>query len=337
MNAVLALALLAPAAEPVPQSDATTHVARGLKWLADQQKPDGSWDGGTGCTVSYATTRAGIALLMEGSTASTGKYAEHISKALAWVEERALTNGRFAGDQTTENGFALQLHAHALLFLVCAYDADGDPVRARKRAALIERGIAYALSQQSERGGWRLEEASPEPTSGDRVAQTDVLNALLAARKAGFRVPKKALDLAVAYLGGPETDRRAGGPISDPTRAAAALVTGAARGPALNAWLASARAHVPNVTNYSEMIGLESVCTLGCALGETGHRRFDATVRASHEMTWPAVRAKAYTVLVAAQAKDGSWPDAFGSPVVATASALTTLQLDNGYLPAFTR
>ncbi len=73
------------------------------------------------------------------------------------------------------------------------------------------------------------------------------------------------------------------------------------------------------------------------ALGETGHRRFDATVRASHEMTWPAVRAKAYTVLVAAQAKDGSWPDAFGSPVVSTASALTTLQLDNGYLPAFTR
>lgn len=339
MNAALALVLLAPAG-PSAQPDVRDSVTRGLKWLAEQQKDDGSWDGGSSCTATYVTSRAGLALLMEGSTPSTGKYAPQLARAVAFFERRAEKDGRLLGADPNEVGQSLWLHADALLFLACAAEADGDTPRARKMAPIIDAGIAYALAAQTESGGWGMN--APSPTQRASAQGTAVmLRTLSAAQKCGFKVPRTALAGARAYL-----DREPPG--RDRFTAAhvvgSALSTGGTNGPGatgLAEWVA--RTHpkefslLLSALDYSNLETVLAICRAVGMLGEGGHRRLDPTAPDAQLVRWSGYRTKAFPAVVAAQTREGNWPDPSGSPVVATASALTILQIDNGYLPAFTR
>ena len=52
---------------------------------------------------------------------------------------------------------------------------------------------------------------------------------------------------------------------------------------------------------------------------------------------WSAFRARVFAELKKIQVEDGSWKDAFIGPAQATGVALILLQLDNNYLPAFSK
>ncbi|MCI0359561.1 MAG: hypothetical protein L0211_13885, partial [Planctomycetaceae bacterium] len=51
-------------------------IEKSLAWLAQQQNKDGSWPDVWKQTDVACTGAAGLALLMEGSTAAKGKYVE---------------------------------------------------------------------------------------------------------------------------------------------------------------------------------------------------------------------------------------------------------------------
>ena len=75
VTTVLALAILTTSASeaPAPARDGTkSAVAKGLKWLAEQQKADGHWSGQNDSYPTFVTGCAGAALLMEGSTLKQG-------------------------------------------------------------------------------------------------------------------------------------------------------------------------------------------------------------------------------------------------------------------------
>jgi len=73
------------------------------------------------------------------------------------------------------------------------------------------------------------------------------------------------------------------------------------------------------------------------ALGESGHAKMEPGIRDSDLVKWSAYRANLFKAVKDAQGKDGNWPDIYLGPAYSTALALVILQLDNDYLPAFSR
>ena len=173
-------------------------VAKGLKWLAKQQRADGSWSDTNNVYPTYMTANAAAALLMEGSTLTRGTYAPNLRKALAWVEKTAAADGRICGTGGAENAWDVSGHADALVFLVCIYDVDDDEPRRERVAKLIDRAIAFLVDCQGDSGGWGF--ASGDKSNAKSWATIAALQGLFAARKAGFTVPKRTIERAVGYL-----------------------------------------------------------------------------------------------------------------------------------------
>jgi hypothetical protein len=73
------------------------------------------------------------------------------------------------------------------------------------------------------------------------------------------------------------------------------------------------------------------------ALGDTGHQALDAKAKETDLLKWTPHREKLSRFLLATQMPNGSWADRFIGPSHNTALALIMLQLDNNYLPAFSR
>lgn len=357
MNTALLLALLVPAADTVPAPDVRDNVSRGLKWLADQQKTDGSWDAPNGLSRSLITARAGSALLMEGSTTSTGNYAPNLRKAAAWFAAQTPASGRLGGNNPTETQVSTLSQAHALVFLVSVHDAETDAVRAKEQAALLTKAVEFALAARTSVGGWSQGVPRDFGDSTDTQSTAEMLSALLIARKAGVAVPRNVVERAMRILetvttsdgglgfyNGPAAVRPAGGgnAYASASGAALALTSGDVRPAPLPGWVRHARRGLGNYERTLPQQGYFSLqqtlafARVAYALGEGGHNRLDEADD-SVQVVWSRERAKLFKAVVGLQKADGSWPDQFGAPAYATALALTTLQLDNGYLPAFTR
>src|SRR5260370_8674419 len=55
-------------------------IDKGLEWLAKAQQRDGHWDATGGMYPVAMTAMSGMALLMEGSTLSDGRYSNHLPR-----------------------------------------------------------------------------------------------------------------------------------------------------------------------------------------------------------------------------------------------------------------
>ncbi|MBY0457654.1 MAG: terpene cyclase/mutase family protein [Gemmataceae bacterium] len=357
MTAIIAAALGAGLLAQQPDAAKTDPVGKGLRWLAQNQKADGTWDSPNGFAPTNVTATAGLALLMEGSTPRHGRYAPHIRRTLGWVEASAGADGQLAGSDPAERGQYIPAHAHALLFLACAYDTDDDD-RRKRLAKLIERGVSFLAERQTARGGWGY--AAPREASNydDTPSTTTALQALLAARKAGFDVPPAAVDRGFGYLT-KATDARGGVvtslfnnppagvpgvPSYSAGAAACAMMRGAPRTGVVGQWVASGSG--PTATQQTQylrgnpayaLIALWPVARMSYGLGDGGHRKLDPDLRDDRLFRWSAYRPKLFKAILDIQTKDGNWADPSYGPAYPTALALLILQLDNDYLPAFAR
>lgn len=345
----LALVLLAPAApEPVVPIDAKPCVAKGLKWLAEQQRDEGNWAGRADSQPVTTTATAGLALLMEGSTLRTGTYAPNLRRAVEWLEKLAQDNGALAGAHRTETVRPVPTHAHALLFLVCAYDVDDDGPRRERLRKLLEGAVKFAGDWQQRRGGWGPD--AIRNGAEDPVTTIDMLHALFAARKAGIDVPKAVTDKGAEYLDRSAQIFRRGIPDDITfTTGQAHLSAGAAAallmhdGPRPGVFVRCLR-HLQTVTvpawptrpTTTTMSTHLHLARLTHALGENGLRQFDPDPRADR-LKWSAYREKLFPTLVATQAEDGSWAETVPGPVYGSAIALVILQMENDHLQAFSR
>jgi hypothetical protein len=356
---VITLVLTTPAAPdlPPPAPDVKASVNRGLKWLAVQQKPDGSWPAANGLSAAMITGTAGLALLMEGSTPQHGTYAPQLRKAVAWVENNAQEDGLIG---TTQGDMYQYMNGHmnALLFLACAYDADDDPERRARVGKVLAKAVAYASAGQTARGGWGYVKPSVGNTYDDSLSTANMLHALFAARRAGIDVPRKATDAAELYLvrstapdGGVISTLSDGGtPVNGAgvatftASAAATLLAVDGRRPVtLPLWVRSAGTNTEQQVQFLRnggaygMIPHYHMARVAHALGDDGYRRLDRDAPDDVLVRWSAYRAKVFKVLMEFQLKDGNWTDGIFGPSYPTAIALMILQLDNDYLPAFSR
>jgi hypothetical protein len=198
-------------------------VARGLKWIARQQSPDGHWslDGAfkdKGTPNDVAGTAFGLLpLLGGGKTHKPDKlnpYDKVVSRGLEFLKRR---------QDPKKGDFGGGMYAHGLATIaVCeAYGLTQDP-NLRPYAQKAVNFIVYA--QHASNGGWRY---APHQEGDTSVTGWQVM-ALKSAQMAGLDVPTTTMSKAIYYLNNcmSDTDKGYGyvGKGSSPTMSAVGLL-----------------------------------------------------------------------------------------------------------------
>ena len=188
--------------EMIQQEGGTTlteaAVARGLRWLAQQQQSDGRWrlDGGAN-SDSAATSLALLPFLGAGQTHLTGRYREHVASGLRWMIENQTPDGDLRIGSRGNTG--MYAHGQGAIVLSEAYLMTGDE-QLRQPA---QKSIDFIVAAQYPDGGWRYKpnhEASPPERRGDTSVIGWQLMALQSARAARLHIPDETFELAAHFL-----------------------------------------------------------------------------------------------------------------------------------------
>jgi hypothetical protein len=190
-------------------------VERALAWLVSQQQPDGSF-------ASLPTGQPGVtslcvmAFIAHGHVPGDGPYARQLERAAEFVLSCQKQNGllTFVGHDGPEilrdvNGHmgTTTAYNHAISALTVSelYGMSGGE-RAERMERVIKKALRASLEMQrwpkdnpSDHGGWRYLDNRDESDSDLSLTGWELMF-LRSARNAGFDVPKKPIDDAVAYV-----------------------------------------------------------------------------------------------------------------------------------------
>lgn len=166
-------------------------VARGLKWLAEQQNDDGSWSlhkfGGTHSDTS-GTALGVLPFLGAGQTHRMGQYQTTVKKALDWLVKAQNPDGdmRGAGDGR------MYAHAQCAIALSEAFALTNDG----SLRGPAQKAIDFIVKAQHKAGGWRYNPGD----AGDTSVVGWQLLALRSGQMAYLNVPVETFRRTVAYL-----------------------------------------------------------------------------------------------------------------------------------------
>jgi hypothetical protein len=183
-------------------------VEAGLRWLALNQEPDGSWNAarhnagretrtmerdraGTGAKADTAMTGLSLlAFLGAGYTHADGTYKTQVEAGLRFLLSSQMPSGDLAGLKQIGNSsdvFYARMYSHgmAALALAEAYAMTGD----RRLVEPIQKALGYTLQAQNRRtGGWRYQAFSVDDP-GDTSQFGWQAMALLSSQNGGFTLP----------------------------------------------------------------------------------------------------------------------------------------------------
>jgi hypothetical protein len=180
------LAALRPDETVQPRVDAA--IFKGLAFLAKQQNPDGSLDGGA---PKVATTSLSLlAFLSAGHTPDLGRYGLVLRSQLDFLLAKQAEDGYFGnGDR------GMYSHAITTLALSEAYGVETSATRRARLHTALTKAVSIILAAQDVAksnptfaGGWRYERNSSD--SDLSLSGWNVL-ALRAARDVGIDVPEQ--------------------------------------------------------------------------------------------------------------------------------------------------
>jgi hypothetical protein len=334
-------------------------IQEGLEWLVKLQNKDGSWPARDKESDVSCTALAGLALLMEGSTAANGMYAGNVNKAVDWIVrncQAGADDGLIGTRDRLDRTNYMFGQSYALLFLASAYareektdakdlDARLTRVRQRRMEEVLKRVVQFSAKAQSSTGGWFFISCQDGHDEDDASATLAQMLALWAAQQADIKLPKETLTKAFAYLekittpggGIPLSSRSAGKAGTERpglTIAAFASTLGSNQvNPVLaKKWFSYSQF---TVTPRSEGYARFHLALAMHGLGEHGYAKlFEAK---NPSMVWSKSRKVLFDELLGSQSRDGSWVlrDWNPNPAFGTAISLITLQLDNEHVPIF--
>jgi hypothetical protein len=193
-------------------SETEAAVARGLKFLARHQNPDGSWSlhdfnktpdcdrtcTGTGQVVSdvAGTALSLLPFLGAGQTHRQGEYREEVRRGLDWLVQHQKYDGGLC------DGGQMYAHGQAAIALCEAYALTHDE-QLRQPA---QKALDFIVRAQHSAGGWRYQPRQ----AGDTSVLGWELMALKSGQMAYLRVPRKTFELAGHFLNRVQTDRYGG-------------------------------------------------------------------------------------------------------------------------------
>jgi hypothetical protein len=332
-------------------------VEKGLEWLAKIQAADGHWGTGghgpwgTGSRPhsTNVTARAGMALLMQGSTVRRGKYSEHIRKTVAWLLPNSQDDGLIRnGNDPGEANDYMEGHGFAMLFLASAYPNESDSLRRRQLKYVLTRAVDFCGKAQTELGGWTFVSAKHGGNLDVGELAVSQMQGLAACRDAGIAGTEPIIAKGLKYL--EQCTAPNGGIVfclatrrgqERPNLTAAALVSSFSAGQYDSAlvkkWLKYCASNIPagneGLTDPSAF-GRYYYAQVLHMLGDNGYARLFPASRPEERLTWSKYKKHALGQLIGSQGRDGSWKGR-NDQLLMTTMNLTILQLDSTSLPIY--
>ncbi|RPI85270.1 MAG: prenyltransferase [Planctomycetaceae bacterium] len=308
-------------------------ITRGLDFLVQAQRPDGSFGSSSNYEGHVAVTAlAGLAFLGSGSTPGRGRYGAALDRAVSNIVDNTSPTGLIS---TEEHKLQNPMYGHgfATLFLAEVYGMSPNP-KVRDKLKLA---VNLILNSQNKEGGWRYFPVRREADVSVTVCQ---MMALRAARNAGLAVPKSTVDACVEYVrrcqnpdGGFSYNLGPGGGPGTPSlmpRSAAGLVAlysaGIYEGREIERGLRFLQDQSPRGDAFRQeafyYYGQYYAAQAMWHAGGNYWRRW-----------YPAIRDE----LLPRQQPPGNWIDMSVCPEYGTAMSCIVLQLPNNFLPIFQR
>lgn len=336
-------------------SDVNRAIVKGLKFLASQQKPDGSFSSDGSFTIAE-TALAGIALLASGSTPGSGEYAEVLKNTVDYFIN--LYKAKELPDRwyiNADSGSRMHGHGYTLLFLSLVYGEYSADFSGNDEFALLKRAINAAVklseNSQTEDGGWAYE---PNGSDHEGTITVCVLLGLRAARDIGFHVSKRTIENAIKYIRDSAVEHTDTATFKYSLNASSSSETFPLTAAALSALQATGRNAEDQDIKRIYSKGIEFLKRNTPPFDQTNnwYGHFHAaqamflfvTDEYSNEedvrhLDWFRWRTKIFPDLINSQINDGSWKTQDGNttPIFSTAIATFILALQYQYIPAFQR
>jgi hypothetical protein len=334
---VAANVVTSPVSAAIEEPQVRQTISRGLQWLAYQQREPGHWTANQRYPTAM-TALAGLALLCEGSTATQGKYAENIRRAVDFLTRRSRPNGLIGDDDDDRYTYG---HGFAMLFLSQVLGEEEDIDRRRELTRVLTRAVSFTGQAQTKAGGWGY--VSAKDGSGFDEGSTTItqVQGLRGCRNAGIPVPKEIIDQAIAYIractkedGSVQYSSKGGGGRPAITAAAIACLYNAGE---------YDDAHVPNMLEYCKK---HLKTRQQDSFGHWHYAHFyyaqvqyreGGTVWRNYRLQLQKRLLKEATEIAIGENKAVVWQQGYIGPVYTTSLNLIMLQLENSFLPIYQR
>ncbi len=187
-----------PAIDPVVVDAQTEPVIHGaLHWLAGKQATNGSWgveENNRRANPVAITGYALMAYLASGNLPDEGEYAKEVNAGMQFLLDSVQPDGTFRG---VDGSKYMYNHGIATIALSELYGQSRSASIRPKLERLVKLILTTQSNQGNNAGGWRYQ---PRPGDADISVTVMQVVALRSAKNAGFDVPQKTIDDAIAYV-----------------------------------------------------------------------------------------------------------------------------------------
>ncbi len=312
-------------------------IERGLRYLSERQ--DGS--GHFSATYPVAVTAlGGMAMLGDGVTHGRGRYGYDVRQAVDYlIDQKRRTDRGFICEKAGETLSKMHGHTYAILFLSQVVGSLPDPSEDAKVRRVVEQGVELIIQSQTVRGGWGY---LPGDEDDEASLTVCALQALRAAKDAGFHVPDDTIRSAVRYL--KECCKEDGSfrySLTRGSRESTYELTAAAVSTLDAAGEYGMEEHARGVEFLRQTMEQTLRRSRNVIDAASGYRYYGNLYAGQvyHQLggdLWETWSRDVWPELIRLQQADGHWESRFGSEY-ATAVAILILEIPRGYLPIFER
>ena len=168
-------------------------VLAGLRWLKNNQQPNGSWFAAKNDHVPALTALGALAFLGHGETPDSEEFGPTVNKALRYLVSSVGTDGRVSPANMYGQGAVMLAFSEA-------YGMTQSPAVKEPLGRMIKAVVAGQKANKKDPkhvGGWRYSLSSDE---SDTSVTGWIVMGLKSARLAGLAVPEEAFEGASTYL-----------------------------------------------------------------------------------------------------------------------------------------
>jgi hypothetical protein len=177
-------------------------IEKGLQYLINTQKPDGSWSSADGNYDIAGTSLGLMAFMVKGHFPGFGRHGAALDRAKNFLIKKG---------EDSATGVVGGMYEHGLFTLAMSemWGMTNNIEDNKKIQTILERAVQVILRAQSPLGGWRY---SARPDAGQDTSVTAmVFVSLASARQAGILVPTETIDRVVGYLRDQVWNEKSGG------------------------------------------------------------------------------------------------------------------------------